>query len=138
MHAKTNIMTRRGGTSARRVEPHDVEVGRRIRIRRLERQMSQTELATRLGVTFQQVQKYEKGLNRVGAGRLMRVAEALEVPVSFFFLEEGRSAAPEQPSVMNFLDTAYSVRLVQAFARINERSVQKAIVDLVERLSEQE
>jgi transcriptional regulator with XRE-family HTH domain len=138
MHAKTNIMTRRGGTSARRVEPHDVEVGRRIRIRRLERQMSQTELATRLGVTFQQVQKYEKGLNRVGAGRLMRVAEALEVPVSFFFLEEGRGAAPEQPSVMNFLDTAYSVRLVQAFARISERSVQKAIVDLVERLSEQE
>ncbi|MGE0749603.1 MAG: helix-turn-helix domain-containing protein [Variibacter sp.] len=130
-------MTRRGGVSARRVEPHDVEVGRRIRIRRLERQMSQTELATRLGVTFQQVQKYEKGLNRVGAGRLMRVAEALEVPVSFFFLEEGHSA-PEQPSVMNFLDTAYSVRLVQAFARINERSVQRAIVDLVERLSEQE
>ena len=134
MHAKTEIMSK-ATVSARRVEPHDVEVGRRIRIRRLERHMSQTELAARLGVTFQQVQKYEKGLNRVGAGRLMRVAEALEVPVSFFFVDSGENA-PEQPSVMNFLDTAYSVRLVQAFARIGERSLQRAIVELVERVAD--
>ena len=64
---------------------HDVEVGQRIRARRMAKGMSQTELGNLLGVTFQQVQKYEKGVNRVGAGRLVRVAEALDVPVSFFF-----------------------------------------------------
>lgn len=138
MHTKLDTSLKRNtSVNARRVEPHDVEVGRRMRIRRLERQMSQTELATRLGVTFQQVQKYEKGLNRVGAGRLMRVAEALEVPVSFFFLSDTDSEQ-DKPAVMTFLDTAYSVRLVQAFSRINERSVQRAIVDLVERLSDRE
>ncbi len=138
MHTKTNIALKRGvGINARRVEPHDVEVGRRIRVRRLERQMSQTELAARLGVTFQQVQKYEKGLNRVGAGRLMRVAEALEVPVSFFFLD-GTAGEQSRPAVMTFLDTAYSVRLVQAFSRIGERSVQRAIVELVESLANSE
>src|SRR5437868_15248033 len=63
----------------------DVEVGQRIRARRMAKGMSQTELGDLLGVTFQQVQKYEKGVNRVGAGRLVRVAEALDVPVSFFF-----------------------------------------------------
>ncbi len=135
MYAKSDNPTRSSAAhSARRIEPHDVEVGRRIRIRRLERQMSQTELAGRLGVTFQQVQKYEKGLNRVGAGRLMRVAEALEVPVSFFFVD-GAAGAEQAPPVTSFLDTAYSVRLVQAFSRIGERSLQHAIVGLVERLA---
>ena len=56
-----------------------------MRSRRLECRLSQTELADRIGVTFQQVQKYEKGVNRIGAGRLQRISEALEVPISFFF-----------------------------------------------------
>src|SRR5690348_1507474 len=63
-------------------DPIDVEVGRRIRLQRLARGLSQTELGNELGVTFQQVQKYEKGANRVGAGRLSRIAEALDVSVS--------------------------------------------------------
>jgi hypothetical protein len=67
----------------------------------------------------------------------MRVAEALEVPVSFFFMDE-TGAEQSKPAVMTFLDTAYSVRLVQAFSRISERSVQRAIVELVERLSNDE
>ena len=70
---------------ARRADNRDAEVGRRVRSRRLECRLSQTELAERIGVTFQQVQKYEKGVNRIGAGRLQRISEALEVPISFFF-----------------------------------------------------
>jgi transcriptional regulator with XRE-family HTH domain len=65
--------------------PKDVEIGQRIRAQRLNCNMSQTELASRLGVTFQQVQKYEKGVNRIGAGRLEQIAEALDVSPAFFF-----------------------------------------------------
>src|SRR2546423_15649574 len=70
---------------ARRADNRDAEVGRRARSRRLECKLSQTDLADRIGVTFQQVQKYEKGVNRIGAGRLQRISEALDVPISFFF-----------------------------------------------------
>src|SRR5215211_2374432 len=66
-------------------DPVDVEVGQRIRIQRLQSGLSQTALAEQLGVTFQQVQKYEKGVNRVGAGRLTKIAEVLAVPVSTLF-----------------------------------------------------
>jgi transcriptional regulator with XRE-family HTH domain len=97
--------------------------------------MSQTELAAQLGVTFQQVQKYEKGINRVGAGRLLRIAEALDVPVSFFFQDSAGPAERKQP-VMEFLDTAYGVKLMQAFSRIQDRSLQRAVLDLVERIAE--
>ena len=74
-----------GKSKAKSTTSHDVEVGQRIRARRMAKGMSQTELGNLLGVTFQQVQKYEKGVNRVGAGRLVRVAESLDVSVSFFF-----------------------------------------------------
>ena len=70
---------------ARRADSRDAEVGRRVRSRRLECRLSQTDLADKIGVTFQQVQKYEKGVNRIGAGRLQRISEALEVPITFFF-----------------------------------------------------
>ena len=71
--------------SVKRPDPVDVEVGHRIRIERLARGLSQTALANQLGVTFQQVQKYEKGVNRVGAGRLTKIAEVLGLPVGMFF-----------------------------------------------------
>src|SRR5881227_2312776 len=86
---------------ARRADSRDAEVGRRVRSRRLECRFSQTELADRIGVTFQQVQKYEKGVNRIGAGRLQRISEALEVPITFFFdatphgAERGESSRPD-------------------------------------------
>src|ERR1700710_1803567 len=95
---------------------HDVEVGQRIRARRMAKGMSQTELGALLGVTFQQVQKYEKGVNRVGAGRPGRVAEALDVPVSFFF--GGTDLGSDDTrAILGFLDTAYSLRLLRAFSR---------------------
>ena len=120
--------------SVKRPDPVDVEVGHRIRIERLSRGLSQTALANQLGVTFQQVQKYEKGVNRVGAGRLVRVAEALDVPVSFFF--GGTDAGSEDTrAILGFLDTSYSLRLLRAFSRIPPGGVQRAVVDLVESIA---
>jgi transcriptional regulator with XRE-family HTH domain len=127
-------MKKASSAGARRIEPHDVEVGRRIRVRRLERQMSQTELANQLGVTFQQVQKYEKGINRVGAARLQRIADALDVPISFFFTTGDRSS--QQEAVMPFLETAHAVRLMRAYSRISDPAIQRSVLDLVERIAQ--
>ena len=77
--------------SVKRPDPVDVEVGHRIRIERLARGLSQTALANQLGVTFQQVQKYEKGVNRVGAGRLTKIAEVLGVPVGHVLQRQGNA-----------------------------------------------
>jgi transcriptional regulator with XRE-family HTH domain len=115
---------------------HDIEVGQRIRARRMAKGMSQTELGNMLGVTFQQVQKYEKGLNRVGAGRLVRVAEALDVPVSFFFgSTDANAGAEDTRAILGFLDTSYALRLLRAFSRIPNATVQRAVVELVESIS---
>src|SRR5438552_4988837 len=104
---------------ARRADLRDAEVGRRVRSRRLECRLSQTELADRIGVTFQQVQKYEKGVNRIGAGRLQRISEALEVPITFFFDATPHAAARNAPSsspesVFEFMRTSGRWRLVRA------------------------
>ena len=112
----------------------DVEVGQRIRARRMAKGMSQTDLGDLLGVTFQQVQKYEKGVNRVGAGRLVRVADALDVPVSFFFGATDVGSADTR-AILGFLDTSYALRLLRAFSRIPQGEVQRAVVDLVERIA---
>src|SRR5436305_13108590 len=93
--------------------------------------MSQTELGNLLGVTFQQVQKYEKGVNRVGAGRLVRVGEALDVPVSSFF--GGTDAGSEDSrAILGFLDTSYSLCLLRAFSRIPPRRIRRSVVAPVE------
>jgi transcriptional regulator with XRE-family HTH domain len=100
--------------------------------------LSQTELGNKLGITFQQIQKYEKGTNRVSAGRLLHIAQLFKVPVSFFY--EGVSG--KTPSTDNikqsfeFLNTAASVRLVRAFAEIDDPGVRREIVALVEAVGE--
>src|SRR3954466_4045402 len=85
--------------------PIDKSVGQRVRMRRITMQMSQTELAERVGITFQQIQKYEKGTNRIGASRLHRMSQVLEVPIAFFFedvpAQKGRNAAA--PGLPDFL-----------------------------------
>jgi transcriptional regulator with XRE-family HTH domain len=96
--------------------------------------MSQTELGTRLGVTFQQVQKYEKGVNRVGAGRLQRISDVLEIPITFFF-GSPQTEGPADGSVLGFIDTAHALRLVRAYSRIPDAKVQRALVELAERLA---
>jgi transcriptional regulator with XRE-family HTH domain len=126
---------------ARRADMRDAEVGRRVRSRRLECRLSQTELADRIGVTFQQVQKYEKGVNRIGAGRLQRISEALEVPISFFFggaASQTREPAPGNESVFGFLQTSGSVRIVKAFHRIKSRQARQLLVELAEELAADE
>jgi transcriptional regulator with XRE-family HTH domain len=130
---------------ARRADNRDAEVGRRVRSRRLECRLSQTELADRIGVTFQQVQKYEKGVNRIGAGRLQRISEALEVPISFFF---GTGAAGGSPatrevstnaeSVFGFLQTSGSVRIVKAFHKIKSRKARQLLVEIAEEFADAE
>jgi transcriptional regulator with XRE-family HTH domain len=128
---------------ARRADLRDAEVGRRVRSRRLECRLSQTELADRIGVTFQQVQKYEKGVNRIGAGRLQRISEALEVPISFFFgvgvgggSVSSKETASGAESVFGFLQTSGSVRIVKAFHKIKSRKARQLLVEMAEELAD--
>src|SRR5205085_7064507 len=90
-----------------------------------------------LGVTFQQVQKYEKGVNRVGAGRLARIAEVLGVPVAFFFSGDMSPAASSDSAStgLSFLETAGAVRLVRAYSTIEDPQIRRALVDLAEEIA---
>jgi transcriptional regulator with XRE-family HTH domain len=123
--------------SAKKIDSRDIAIGQRIRARRLTSGLSQVELADSLGISFQQVQKYEKGVNRVGSGRLQRIAEVLEVPVAFFFSEGNEAEAPSagNPVGLEFLTTARSVRLIKAYSRIKDTKLQEKLVDLVEQIA---
>jgi len=128
--------------SVKRPDPVDVEVGHRIRIERLSRGLSQTALANQLGVTFQQVQKYEKGVNRVGAGRLTKIAEVLGVPVGTFFGSQeilaGEGQAKDgEASPLKLLTVSGAFRLLRAYAEIDDSNLRRSIVDLVEQISTQ-
>ena len=112
--------------------PVDKHVGNRVRMRRMMLEMSQTKLGDALGLTFQQVQKYEKGKNRIGASRLQHISHILQVPVDFFFDGSPQGEAPSPPYVSDFLATADGLALVEAFMRIKERSLRRRIVELVE------
>jgi transcriptional regulator with XRE-family HTH domain len=115
-------------------DPQDMEVGRRIRARRLARDMSQTDLATQLGLTFQQVQKYEKGTNRVGAGRLKRIAEILDAPITYFYSVSDQPAS-KTADILGFVDNARTLRLIQAYSRIENPQLQQALLELTERIA---
>lgn len=110
----------------------DIELGKRIRLRRVEQKVSQAELGDKLGLSFQQVQKYEKGVNRVGAARLQQIATALDVPVTFFY--DGDGKAREVESLL-FLDSAFSLRLLRAYSRIKDQTVQRQMVSLMESIT---
>ena len=125
--------------------PTDKHVGARVRMRRMMLGMSQEKLGDALGLTFQQVQKYEKGANRIGASRLQQISHILQVPVSFFF--EGAPSAPGQSSggmseapspayVSDFLATSDGLALTKAFMRIKSAKLRRRIVDLVEQIAE--
>lgn len=94
-----------------------IELGRRIKVRRVEINMSQAELGDQLGLSFQQIQKYEKGINRVGASRMGDVAKALQVPITFFYGDEKKPTEIEVESLL-FADPAYNLRLLRAYAKI--------------------
>jgi transcriptional regulator with XRE-family HTH domain len=120
----------------------DVQVGARVRIRRQMLHMSQEKLGNALGLTFQQVQKYEKGANRIGASRLQQIATILQVPISSLF-EEGEqpprskaSGAPDFQYVSDFLRAPEGLTLLKAFINIDDTILRRRIVAMVERLAE--
>ncbi len=107
-------------------------VGLRITALRKARGLSQTALGTAVGVTFQQVQKYEKGQNRVGAGRLREIARLLEVPVSAFFEEnEEAEAGKPQTDVFGFLSTQGAIELLRAYAAIEDEDLRRDVLAIV-------
>ena len=126
---------------AHRSHPTDKHVGARLRMRRLMLDMTQDVLAKALGLTFQQVQKYEKGANRISASRLQHLCKILNVPVSFFFegvpqtngtpdpVEGGEAAA-----MTDLLATPDGIALVTAYTRVRDLKVRRAIIALVEQI----
>ena len=128
-------------------DPIDRHVGSRVRMQRILMNMSQEKLGEALGITFQQVQKYEKGANRIGASRLQQISKTLNVPPSFFFEGAPTSGPPPQASgfseesssqyVVDFLSTSEGLHLNRAFARIRDPKIRKRILDLVSALADQ-
>lgn len=103
----------------RQPDKTDIHVGTRIRMRRIERKISQSELGDALGVSFQQVQKYEKGVNRVGAGRLQQIATALECTTNFFFEGmPGKQAGGDTSAMTSFMTSPYGAAIAQAFVSL--------------------
>ena len=135
--------------SARRANPIDAHVGSRVRLRRMLLGMSQEKLAEQLGLTFQQVQKYEKGINRIGASRLYELSQLLNVGVDFFY-EDAPSATPSTASapgfadsagenyIVDFLNSREGLELNRAFTRITDPKVRRSIIELVRSLSHDE
>src|SRR5947209_786849 len=119
--------------------PVDKLVGGRVRMHRLLAKMSQLELGSQVGVTFQQVQKYENGTNRIGSSRLHLISQALEVPVSFFFEDVGgqkSSAAGLPRCFVEFMGTTHGLRLVQCLTRITDKRVLGGLLELVESIAD--
>jgi transcriptional regulator with XRE-family HTH domain len=141
-----------GEKGSRRANPVDVHVGSRVRLRRMLLGMSQEKLGERLGLTFQQVQKYEKGVNRIGASRLFELSKVLGVSVGFFYdeapeitgahsqipVEIGFAEMPNENYTSDFLSSREGLELNKAFARISDAKVRRTIVDLVRSLANEE
>jgi transcriptional regulator with XRE-family HTH domain len=124
-------------------DPIDKYVGSRIRMRRIMLGMSQEKLGDALGLTFQQIQKYEKGTNRVGASRLQQIADVLQVHVSFMFEGApggagGMGEAASPAYVSDFLATSDGLALTKAFTRLKDAKLRRSIVDLVEQIAARE
>lgn len=123
--------------------PTDRHVGSRVRMRRMMLSMSQEKLGDALGLTFQQVQKYEKGTNRIGASRLQQISNILQVPVAFFFEgapnnaagADGMGESPSPAYVADFLATSDGLALTKAFMRIKDPKLRRRIVDLVRQMA---
>ena len=140
--ARPTNETRVAIAAKKQANPIDIQVGNRVRIRRMLIGMSQERLGDLLGLTFQQVQKYEKGVNRIGAGRLFEVSRILNVPVDFFYegVNEGAPGSPESDGapVMDFVSSGEGLQLSLAFMKIKDAKVRKRVLDLVKSLAEEE
>jgi transcriptional regulator with XRE-family HTH domain len=132
--------------AGKKPNPIDAHVGSRVRLRRMLLGMSQERLGDSMGLTFQQVQKYEKGANRIGASRLYHISKILDVPVGFFFEETpciednaagtGMSEPESEAFILEFLNTREGLELNRAFTKISDARVRKSVVDLVRALSD--
>jgi transcriptional regulator with XRE-family HTH domain len=131
--------------AGKKPNPVDAHVGSRVRLRRMLLGMSQERLGESMGLTFQQVQKYEKGVNRIGASRLFQISKILDVPVQFFFEEAPYVGDGAQPAgmaepdseafILEFLNSREGLELNRAFVKIADAKVRKSVVDLVRALS---
>ena len=133
--------------AGKKPNPVDTHVGSRVRLRRMLLGMSQERLGESMGLTFQQVQKYEKGVNRIGASRLFQISKILDVPVQFFFEEaphadgapaRGMAEADSETFILEFLNRREGLELNRAFVKIANSKVRKSVVDLVRALSASE
>ena len=132
-------MPQRTKSDTKRTEPVDTYVGSRLRLQRTLMGMSQEKLGNSVGLTFQQIQKYERGLNRIGASRLYQFCKALDVPVSFFFDEMPGDMGSQPFSTSQAQKATYdedmsrreTLELVRAYYRIDNRSTRKRIYELV-------
>jgi transcriptional regulator with XRE-family HTH domain len=125
------------------INPVDLHVGARVRMRRKFLGLSQTDLAEALGLTFQQVQKYERGSNRVSASKLYEISNFLRAPVAYFFEGYAESETPDgfnesdsERFVHDFLMTTEGIELAEAYPRIKSAKHRRKILDLVRSLSE--
>jgi transcriptional regulator with XRE-family HTH domain len=121
-------------TAARSPSAFDATVGRNVRVWRMARGLSQKQLAGRLGISFQQVQKYESGGDRIAMGRLVKVARILGVPVSFLFFGTGGRDS-ETAGLLELIADSRSFRLAHAFAAINKSALRLQLVALVEKVA---
>jgi transcriptional regulator with XRE-family HTH domain len=119
----------------KRAQKIDKVIGRNVRIHRLARRMSQSELGDQLGVSFQQVQKYENGTNRVGSGRLYQIAAILGVHVSTFFKGGEAPERAAESGLLDLLSEPQSVRLIRAFSKITDTAVRRSLVQLAEKFA---
>ena len=133
--------------NARSANPVDVHVGGRVRLRRMILGLSQEKLGEALGLTFQQVQKYEKGINRIGASRLFELSRVLGVPITYFYEElldqsSGGHGAPgfaeggPDNAIVEFLGSREGIELNRAFINISDSKVRRSVVDLVRSLAD--
>lgn len=119
--------------SAKQPDPEDKRIGKLLRARRLVLAMSQSELGANVGVSFQQIQKYEQGINRVGAGRLTRLSAALGVPPAYFFPDPASHNSPASgPAQDEVLLDRKNLRALVAYSLIGDEALRDALLDLVE------
>lgn len=139
MPTPTPSLKRRGKTESGDPHPVDIHVGDKLRLMRTLRGFSQTELATRVGLTFQQVQKYESGANRISASRLWEISEALDTPIGFFFdgLRPGSGPLP-MPGLAEAASGRGNLQLIRYFEAVTDMSVREGVFELVKRLAKAE
>ena len=136
----------KSNNQTRKPNPVDIHVGGRIRLRRMMNGLSQERLGEQMGLTFQQIQKYEKGTNRVGASRLFHLAQVLEVPVSYFFEDleaeteshgiPGFAETKSQDFVLEFLNSREGLELNRAFVKIQDPQVRRRLIELIRSMAD--